>query len=77
MDRIVDVHPSKSNSPTYGFLQTRTINPGRISERTISNAVAQYPLIALTKRLVKNDRIINVVKSPNDDANGVAILSMT
>lgn len=75
MERIVAVHPSNKSSLTYGFLHTRTINPGKASEKSISNAVAQYVLMTLTSKDVKKVRIMRVIRSPKDDARGVAILS--
>lgn len=76
MESIVAVHPSKSNSLTYGFLHTRSMNPGRARERTTSKAVAQYVRMTLMRRDVKYARMISVSKSPNEDATGVAMLSM-
>lgn len=67
--------PSNNNSLTYGFLQTRTIKQGNISERNTSNAVAQYVLTTLTRLEVRKERMVRVVRSPNDEARGVAILS--
>jgi hypothetical protein len=75
MDRMVAVQPSKSNSLTYGFLHTSSMNPGNARERTINNAVAVYVRMTLMRSEVKNVRMISVRRSPNDDASGVAILS--
>jgi hypothetical protein len=75
IERTVADQPSNRSSLTYGFLQTRRMKPGKASERSTSNAVAQYVVMTFTSSDVKNIRIIRVSKSPNDEANGVAMLS--
>lgn len=76
MDKIVAVHPSNKSSLTYGFLHTSRINPGKASDKSISNAVAQYVLMTFTSKDVKKVRMMRVIRSPNDDASGVAMLSI-
>jgi hypothetical protein len=51
------------------------MKPGNASERTLNKTVAAYVLMTLISSEVKKVRMINVNKSPNDDASGVAILS--
>jgi hypothetical protein len=75
IDRKVAVQPSNNNSLTYGFLHTSSINPGSRRERMTRSAVAQYVLITLTRRDVRNVKMIIVMRSPKEDANGVAMLS--
>lgn len=75
IDKMVAVHPSNKSSLTYGFLQTSSMNPGNARESTISSTVAQYDFMTLTRREVRKVRIISVIKSPKDDATGVAMLS--
>jgi len=52
------------------------MNTGNASERITSKAVAQYVLITFTRREVRKVRMIRVIKSPNEDARGVAMLSI-
>lgn len=51
------------------------MKPGNDNERTTNNVVAQYVLMTLTRKEVTKVRTIRVSKSPNEEANGVAILS--
>ena len=53
------------------------MNPGKAHESTTSRAVAQYVLIALTRRDERNVKIMRVMRSPKEDASGVAMLSGT
>lgn len=47
-----------------------------MSERMTRRAVAQYVFITLTSKDARNVRMIRVMRSPNEDASGVAILSV-
>jgi hypothetical protein len=76
VERIVAVQPSNNNSLTYGFFHTSTINPGTARVRRMRRAVAQYVEMTFTRRDVKNVRIIKVRRSPNEEARGVAMLSV-
>lgn len=76
IETIVAVQPSNSNSLTYGFLQTRRMKPGKARESMTSIPVAQYVLITLTRKDVRNVRMMMLSRSLNDAASGVAILSI-
>jgi hypothetical protein len=75
IERMVAVHPSKRRSRTYGFRRTTTIKPRTEREERTKKTVATYVLMTLTRRLAKKVRMMRVIKSANDEARGVAILS--